>query len=222
MKASIAYYLLCMIALMWFILWPVMSEMVLPHLLNVLAFFFGVSWFILAPIVLVNEIKWWNENELISIRVKIVAFSSVFLLPILVYFAMVFDPERFIPIISFLTFILTPSAGTILLKRANKKFKFVMITSLFLWIIVAPLGWLIAASSDEISPGVKAHAWVLQEANRCTTTALSRLPDPDRFAWNITHVSSVGSQRKATVQFYTWMRIPTYAITVPGCDRVQE
>lgn len=217
MKTIIIYYFLCMIATAWFVLWPFLSQFVLSDWVVVIAVFFAASWLILGRFVVENELKWWG---LAGSQVKIFAILIVFLMPVLVYIFMVVAPDRFVPLVGLVTFFLTPVAGMILIIKAKRLFRVVILWSLLSWIVIAPIGWLVAATVDNniMSLAETERTWVSREAEKCTTTALSQRRHPDSFIWSITNVES----RQGTLQYYTWMRIPTYAITIPGCNRVPE
>ena len=207
---------------------------VTPAPLIFLGVWYIAAWLIVPPFIAICALKIAGNDEPFS-PMKTVATTAITLIALAGVFAL------FIPIPGFLLFLILPATlalcapmlGVIALDRINARCRRLFNAAMLAWVIVVVAGW---AWTIRMPDGRDAFSG---ERRAQAEEALSMVKPPciirgapegidwgisaGESKWRITRIDSLGDdQYRATVQFYTWMRIPTYAITVPGCDRTQE
>ena len=192
------------------------------------------AWLVVPPFIVICALKTAGNNEPFSLM-RTVVTAVITLVVLAGVFALL------IPIPGFLLFLILPTTlalfapmlGVIALDRINARWRRLLNAAMLAWVIIVIAGW---AWTITLPDGRDAFSG---ERRAQAEEALSMVKPPcitrgapegidwgisaGESKWRVTRIDSLGGdQYRATVQFYTWMRIPTYAITVPECDRVQE
>ena len=207
---------------------------VAPATVVVLGVWYIVAWLIVPPFIVISALRIAGNDEPFSLM-RTVVTAVITLVVLAGVFAL------FIPIPGFLLFLILPATlalfapmlGVIALDRINARYRRLVNAAMLAWVIIVIAGWAwtitMPDGRDAFSGERRAQA---EEALRMVKPPCIIRGAPESIDWGIsageskwrvTRIDSLGDdQYRATVQFYTWMRIPTYAITMPGCDRVQE
>lgn len=206
----------------------------MPPTLIPLGVWYVAAWLIVPPFVVVGALKIAGSDEPFS-PWKTAAIAVITLIVLAGLFAL------FIPIPGFLLFLILPATlalcapllGVIALDRIKARYRRLVNAAMLAWVIIVIAGW---AWTITMPDGRGAYSGEqraqVEEALRIVASQCIVRGAPESIDWGIsageskwrvTRIDSLGDdQYRATVQFYTWMRVPTYAITVPGCRRIAQ
>ena len=207
---------------------------VAPSTVIFLGVWYITAWVIVPPFIVICALKTAGDDELFS-PMKTFVTGVITLIVLAGLFALL------IPISGFLLFLILPTTfvlcapvlGVIALDRINARCRILFNAVMLAWVIVVVAGWAWTITMPDGRDAFRGE----QRAQAEEALSMVKPPCVIRGApenidwgisdgeskWRVTRIDNLGDgQYRATVQFYTWMRIPTYAITVPGCSRIQE
>ena len=207
---------------------------VAPVTVIFLGVWYIAAWVIVPPFIVICALKTAGDDELFS-PMKTFVTGVTTLIVLAGLFALL------IPMSGFLLFLILPTTfvlcapmlGVIALDRINARYRILFNAVMLAWVIVVVAGWAWTITMPDGRDAFRGE----QRAQAEEALSMVKPPCIIRGApenidwgisdgeskWRVTRIDNLGDgQYRATVQFYTWMRIPTYAITVPGCSRIQE
>ena len=207
---------------------------VAPAAVILLGVWYVAAWLVVPPFIVIGALKIARNDEPFSIG-KTAAIAVITLIILAGLFALL------IPMSGFLLFLILPTTfvlcapvlGVIALNRINARYRMLFNAVMLAWVIVVVAGWAWTITMPDGRDAFRGE----QRAQAEEALSMVKPPCIIRGApenidwgisdgeskWRVTRIDNLGDgQYRATVQFYTWMRIPTYAITVPGCSRIQE
>jgi len=199
-----------------------------------LGVWYVAAWLVVPPFIVIGALKIARNDEPFSTG-KTAGIAVITLIVLAGLFALA------IPIPGFLLFLVLPTTfvlcapvlGVIALDRINARYRILFNAVMLAWVIVVVAGWAWTITMPDGRDAFRGE----QRAQAEEALSMVKPPCIIRGApenidwgisdgeskWRVTRIDNLGDgQYRATVQFYTWMRIPTYAITVPGCSRIQE
>lgn len=199
-----------------------------------LGVWYVAAWLVVPPFIVIGALKIARNDEPFSTG-KTAGIAVITLIVLAGLFALA------IPIPGFLLFLVLPTTfvlcapvlGVIALDRINARYRILFNALMLAWVIVVVAGWAWTITMPDGRDAFRGE----QRAQAEEALSMVKPPCIIRGApenidwgisdgeskWRVTRIDNLGDgQYRATVQFYTWMRIPTYAITVPGCSRIQE
>ena len=205
-----------------------------PATVILLGVWYVAAWLVVPPFIVIGVLKIARNDEPFSTG-KTPAIAVITLIILAGLFALL------IPISGFLLFLILPTTfvlcapvlGVIALDRINARYRILFNAVMLAWVIVVVAGWAWTITMPDGRDAFRGE----QRAQAEEALSMVKPPCIIRGApenidwgisdgeskWRVTRIDNLGDgQYRATVQFYTWMRIPTYAITVPGCSRIQE
>lgn len=207
---------------------------VAPVTVVFLGVWYIAAWVIVPPFIVIYALKTAGDDELFS-PVKTFVTGVITLIVLAGLFALLIRiPGFLLFLILPTTFVLcAPVLGVIALDRINAGYRIPFNAVMLAWVTVVVAGWAWTITMPDGRDAFKGE----QRAQAEEALSMVKPPCIIRGApenidwgisdgeskWRVTRIDNLGDgQYRATVQFYTWMRIPTYAITVPGCSRIQE
>lgn len=201
----------------------------LPPTLIPLGVWWLVSWLIVPSFI--NALRIARNGESIPLFSKVAIVVIVLALTAAVFIFAAWNPP--LPLFALLPatiLIIAPALGVIALDRIKRAYRVFATIAMLIGLMIITGGWIWTSIMPDgrDSFGVDHVAYAekilrMVEAQciiRGAPENIDRGISNGQSKWRITRIERLADDRYlATVQFYTWMRIPTYAVTVPGCHR---
>lgn len=205
----------------------------LPLALIPLGAWYLVSWLVVPSFIAVNALRAARNSKPNSLLANVAVVVFVLILTAGVFTFAAWNPP--LPLFALLpaTILITaPMLGVIALDRVKHSYRRFVTGAMFVGMIVITGGWIWTGampdgrgsiSADHMAYAEKAlHIVEAQCISRGAPENIDQGISNGQSKWRITRIEELADDRYlATAQFYTWMRIPTYAVTVPGCHRAQ-
>lgn len=203
----------------------------LPPTLIPLGAWFLFSWLIVPSFIAVNALRIARNGESIPLFSKVAIVVIVLALTAAVFIFAVWNPP--LPLFALLPatiLIIAPALGVIALDRIKRAYRVFATIAMLIGMIIITGGWAWTSimpdgrdsfGVDRIAYAEGALRMVEEQCIiRGAPENIDRGISNGQSKWRIIRIERLADDRYlSTVQFYTWMRIPTYAVTVPGCHR---
>lgn len=205
----------------------------LPLTLIPLGAWWLVSWLIVPSFMAISALRIARNGKSISLFPKVAIVVMMLALTAAVFVFAAWNPP--LPLFALLpaTILITaPTLGVIALDRVKRAHRIFSTTAMLIGLMIITGGWVWTSimpdgrasfGVDRIAYAEEAlHMVEAQCIIRGAPENIDRGTSNGQSKWRIVRIERLADDRYlSTVQFYTWMRIPTYAVTVPGCHRVQ-
>ena len=204
----------------------------LPLTLIPLGAWWIVSWLIVPSFIAISALRIARNGKSIPLFPKVAIVVIVLALTAAVFIFAAWNPPMLL--FAFLPatiLIAAPTMGVIALDRVKRAYRVFATIAMLIGLIIITGGWVWTSIMPDgrDSFGVDRITYAegvlrMVEAQcviRGAPENIDRGISNGQSKWRITRIERLADDRYlSTVQFYTWMRIPTYAVTVPGCHRL--
>ena len=204
----------------------------LPPTLIPLGAWWIVSWLIVPSFIAINALRIARNGKSIPLFPKVAIVVIILALTAAVFIFAAWNPPMLLFAFLPATILITaPMLGVIALDRIKRAYRMFATIAMLTGLIIITGGWIWTSvmpdgrdsfGVDRIAYAERALRTVeAQCIIRGAPENIDRGISNGQSKWRIIRIERLADDRYlSTVQFYTWMRIPTYAVTVPGCHRV--
>ena len=205
----------------------------LPLAMIPLGAWYLVSWLIVPSFIVISALRAARNGKPNPLLANVAVVVLVLTLTAGVFTFAAWNPP--LPLFALLpaTILITaPMLGVIALDRIKHSYRRFVTGAMLIGVVVIMGGWIWTGAMpdgrdsfgvDRVAYAEEAlHMLEVECIIRGAPENIDRGISNGQSKWRITSIDELADDRYlATVQFYTWMRIPTYAVTVPGCHRTQ-